>query len=117
MGPAEFGAALRERTHLDRPFLLTVGANRTGGAFLGNVAEGWAEPLTWDNELPACPDEHLLRHLELAEWPDDEVIGELAFAVGDRLEDTWGVRPTPLSRSYGRPGGTVRHGAASRVGP
>ncbi len=88
----KFGSALQDRTPVEGPFQLTVGVHRTGDAFLGNVGEGWAEPLSWHNELPTCADEHLLWHLELAEWPDDEAIGEIAFAVGDRFEDAWGVR-------------------------
>ncbi len=87
----KLGTALRDRTRTEGPFQLTVALRRTGGAFLGNVAEGWAEPLTWDNDLPACRDEHLLWHHEIAEWPDHEAISAIALAVGDRLEDAWGV--------------------------
>jgi hypothetical protein len=97
----KFGSALRERTPIDGPFQLTVGVHRTRDAFLGNVAEGWAEPLSWENELPACRGEHLLWHLEMAEWPDDEAIQEIAFGVGDRLEDAWGV---PQRRYLARTG-------------
>lgn len=88
----KFGTTMRDRASVDGPFQLTVAMHCTGGAFLGNVAEGWAEPLTWGNELPACPEENLLWHLELTEWPDEDNIRELAFRVGDRLEDAWGVR-------------------------
>lgn len=88
----KFGTALRERTPVGGPFQLTLGLHRTGGALLGNVGEGWAEPLSWGNEVPACGEEHLLWHMEMPEWPDDDGIRALAFAVGDRLEDGWGVR-------------------------
>lgn len=42
----KFRSALRDRTPVEGPFQLTVGVHRTGDAFLGNVAEGWAEPLS-----------------------------------------------------------------------
>jgi hypothetical protein len=92
----KFGTALRDRTAVDGPFQLTLALHTTGGAFLGDVAEGWAEPLTWENELLGCPEEHLLWHIELPEWPDEPAMQDIAFSVGDRLEDAWGV----LQRRY-----------------
>jgi hypothetical protein len=87
-----FTAALLDRTAVDGPWQLTVALSRTSGALLGNVGEGWAEPLTWENELPACADEHLLWHIELDEVPTDDDARDLAFLVGDRIEDAWGAR-------------------------
>lgn len=87
-----FGSAIRDRIQPAGPFQLTTAVCRTGGAFLGNVAEGWAEPLTWDNELPPCSDDHLLWHIEMNDWPTSDEIPNIAFAVGDRLEDAWGVQ-------------------------
>jgi hypothetical protein len=80
------------RTAVDGPWQLTVALNRTAGAFLGNVGEGWAEPLTWDNELPPCVDQHLLWHIDIADVPRDDEARDIAFSVGDRIEDAWGAR-------------------------
>lgn len=88
----KFASALRDRTPVGGPWQLTVALNRTAGAFLGNVGEGWAEPLTWDNDLPACANEHLIWHIEIDEVPQDDEARDLAFSVGDRIEDAWGAR-------------------------
>lgn len=96
-----FGSALRDRIQPAGPFQLTIAACRTGGAFLGNVAEGWAEPLTWDNELPPCVNGNLLWHVELDDWPTSDEIPNLAFAIGDRLEDAWGVQQRRYLASRG----------------
>ena len=37
-------------------------------------------------------DEHLLWHVEIDDWPDDDRVREIAFSVGDRIEDAWGAR-------------------------
>ena len=87
-----FASALRDRTAVDGPWQLTVALNRTAGAFPGNVGEGWAEPLTWDNELPPCVDQHLLWHIDIADVPRDDEARDIAFSVGDRIEDAWGAR-------------------------
>jgi hypothetical protein len=86
----KFATALRERLAPPGPYHLTVALQRTAGAYLGNVGEGWAEPLSWDNDLPPCADPHLLWHLELDDWPDDDTAQALAFRVGDYVEDAWG---------------------------
>lgn len=88
----KLGSARQDRTAIDAPWQLTVALNRTAGAFLGNVGEGWAEPLSWENNLPPCADEHLLWHIELDEWPQDDTARSLAFSLGDRIEDAWGAR-------------------------
>ncbi len=86
----KFATALRERVAANGPFQMTLALHRTEGALLGNVGEGWAEPLSWDNDLPACADRHLLWHLEIEDWPDADGTERLALRVGDYLEDAWG---------------------------
>lgn len=86
----KFGAAHFERLSLVGPWHLTVAVHRTKGALLGNVGEGWPEPGSFENS-GSCVDQNLLWHLELQNWPDEEGQQRLAFAVGDRLEDAWGV--------------------------
>lgn len=88
----KFASTLHERTPVDGPWQLTIAFNRTAGAFLGNVGEGWAEPLTWENELPPCTEEHLLWHIELDDLPQGNSARDLVFSVGDRIEDAWGSR-------------------------
>jgi hypothetical protein len=91
------------RTAVDGPWQLTVALNRTVGAFLGNVGEGWAEPLTWDNELPPCVDQHLLWHIDIADVPRDDEARDIVFSVGDRIEDAWGGggSPAPIPARVG----------------
>lgn len=91
-GLLKFATAFRDRVAVAGPYQLTVAMHRTGGALLGNVADGWAEPMTWENELPPCAEPHVLWHLELDTWPSDDEARDLAFRVGDRIEDAWGVR-------------------------
>lgn len=88
----KFAAVLGDRTAVAGPWQLTVALNGTAGAFLGNVGEGWAEPLTWENELPPCADEHLVWHIEIDDVPQDDKARDLAFSVGDRIENAWGAR-------------------------
>lgn len=86
-----FVSAVRERTVLPGPIQLTVALRNTQEALLGNVGEGWAEPMTMWNEIGGCQDKHLLWHFELDEWPDQEGRQDLAFEVGSRIEEAWGV--------------------------
>lgn len=86
----KFGAALREHAVSAGPFQMTIALERTERALLGNLGEGWAEPLDWSNDLPPCGDAHLLWHLELDEWPDEDAAQRIAFRVGDHIEDAWG---------------------------
>jgi hypothetical protein len=88
----ELASAFRDRVAVPGPHQLTIAMHRTGGAVLGNVGEGWAEPISWENDLPPCVDPHVLWHMELESWPDEEQARALAFRVGDRVEDAWGVR-------------------------
>lgn len=87
----QFGAAHFERLSLGGPWQLTVALRGTKGALLGNVGEGWAEPGSFRNNVGGCVEQNLLWHLEIEDWPDEEGQQRLAFAVGDRLEDAWGV--------------------------
>jgi len=90
-GVLRFGAAHYERLSLAGPWHLTVAVCGTKGALLGNVGEGWPEPGSVENSVGGCVEQNLLWHLEIQDWPDEEGQQRLAFAVGDRLEDAWGV--------------------------
>lgn len=82
---------LHGRVGLPAPWQLTVGLVSTKGAFLGNVADGWAEPGSWNNSVGGCADENLLWHIEFDQVPDQGFEQNLAFEIGDRIEDAWGV--------------------------
>lgn len=86
-----FSAALNDRVALAGPRQLTIALRNTKGALLGNVGEGWAEPDSFQNAVGGCLEKHLLWHLSIDEPPDDVDQKRLAFAVGDRIEDAWGV--------------------------
>lgn len=72
------------------PYQLTVGV-RSQDAQLGVLAEGWAEPGAFNNHVGTCADINLLWHLELDALPDSDGAREIAYGVGNRLEDAWGV--------------------------
>lgn len=91
VGHAEIRRCALRTTPIYRLWYLTVAVRGTEGALLGNVGEGWAELLSFENTVGGCVDQNLLWHLELQGWPDEEAQQQLAFAVGDRLEDAWGV--------------------------
>ena len=55
------------------------------------LAEGWAEPDTFENRVGTCPDQTLLWHMELDPLPCPEEARALAYAVGYRFEDAWGM--------------------------
>lgn len=74
------------------PFQLTVGIRCTKGALLSTLAEGWAEPTDFQNTIGPCREDHLLWHVELDELPDHDGARDVAYRIGDRLEDAWGSR-------------------------
>jgi hypothetical protein len=112
-GMASVAERLVERTGVGGPFHLTVALVNTGGAVLGNLAEGWPEPHSFENRVGGCADEHLLWHWELAELPARDDLGELALSVGDRLEDAWGVRQRRYLAHRGELQGSFDHRRAA----
>lgn len=85
-------AAVVEHASVDGPFQLTVALRNTGGALLGGLGQGWAEPLTPENSASGCHDPNLLWHVVLDEPVRDEDALRVGTQIGDRLEDAWGVR-------------------------
>lgn len=72
------------------PFQLSVGV-RSQDAHLGVLGEGWAEPDSFQNSVGTCREKTLLWHLEIDEVPTVDAARAIAYSVGDRLEDAWGV--------------------------
>jgi hypothetical protein len=85
-------AEIHEGHAITGPFQLTVGVRRTKAALLSTFGEGWAEPGSFENRTDPCPDEHLLWHLEFDDLPDHDGARQIAYRVGDRMEDAWGSR-------------------------
>jgi hypothetical protein len=83
-------ADLAARHSISGPFQLTVGI-RSQRAHLGMLAEGWAEPDSFENRVGTCPEHTLLWHIELEDLSDLGQAQAVAYAVGDRIEDAWGV--------------------------
>jgi hypothetical protein len=82
--------ALQERTPVAGPFLFALAVPHAGGALLGALGEGWAQPGDFQNSIGPCRDPQLLWHFELAEVPTGDDAKQVAYSVGDRLEDAWG---------------------------
>lgn len=75
------------------PWEMTLALVGTYGSFLGHVAQGWAEPQNaLDYDLRPCVETNVSIRFELYEWPHtDQAIQDLAFKIGGRIEDAWGV--------------------------
>ncbi len=75
------------------PYLLTVALPDTRGALLAGLAEGYVYPGHSDYRIKPCPDEHLLWNIELKDLPADIAESQqLAFRVGSRIENAWGLK-------------------------
>ena len=89
---AEFARNLGNRK-TTAPYLLTVALPDTRGALLAGLAEGYVYPGHFDYRLRPCDDEHLLWNIELKDLPADIAESQqLAFRVGSRIENAWGLR-------------------------
>ena len=97
-----------ERHGCAGPFEVTVALRRTLGALLGDLGEGWRDPLR-DFGGPAfrCLEPNLLLRYECDTWPDGpQAIQEAAFSVGARIEDAWGTKERRYLATTGERNGT-----------
>lgn len=77
------------------PWQVALALHNTQGAVLGDLAEGWASPGRGLVRVRVCPEPHVVMREELTEWPAQEKADEirrLAFRLGGRIEDAWGVK-------------------------
>ena len=84
-----------ERFKLAGPFEGTLALRQTAGAYLGNVGEGWKSltPGTaFPDEIVTCHNANLIHRIEFDEWPADSLDIDLVFPLGERIEDSWGIR-------------------------
>jgi hypothetical protein len=80
-----------ERYGVAGPYRVILGIADTAGALLGNVGAGWAEPGApgvWD--LPTAIEPRVLLLEDLAEWPDEKGVEELALRLGARVDLAFG---------------------------
>lgn len=82
-----------ERFGRDGPWEVTLALHNTRGCFLGEFGEGWAEPGRSVRPQAPCFDTNVVVREELETFPHTpEAIRDLAFRVGGRIDDAWGVR-------------------------
>jgi hypothetical protein len=82
-----------DRYGIAGPWEVSLEVSNTLGSRLGNFGEGWAEPLDAFREMLPCPTARVFLRLECSEWPSDAAgVQELAFRMGGRIEDAWGVK-------------------------
>lgn len=87
-----FASTLRLQFGIDGPWQLAVALVNTKDALLGNLGEGWAEPGSFENRVGGCEEPNILWVVELDHLPDSDGQRELAYKVGARVEDAWGVK-------------------------
>ena len=82
------------RFGLTGPWELTLTLYKTEGTYLAGFGRGWAEPgrAGW-YDVRAQQDPHIMIRREVGSFPGSEIdIRDLAFDIGDRIENAWGVR-------------------------
>jgi hypothetical protein len=87
----DFYSAVVHRFSISGPWEVTLGLRGTSGAFLGNVAQGWAEPGEGGWDLLPCPEENLLFLREIEDWPRAGEARDLAFEFGSCVDESWGA--------------------------
>ena len=73
------------------PYSLSVGIRGTHGAQLGCLSEGWMEPGDFRDHVRPCVDRHLLWRMEFDHVANEVEAEQIAYGIGDRIEDAWGV--------------------------
>ena len=97
------------------PYLLTVALPDTRGALLAGLAEGCVYPGHFNYGIRPCHDEHLLWNIELENLPADIAESQqLAFRVGSRIENAWGLRQQAYLDRTGSNEGKLNIQAAGR---
>ena len=77
----------------DVPLLLAVALRDTKGAMLADFGMGCPDPQYQLYDRGGCPDDNLLWHIQIDQMSDDApATQEVAFSVGDRIENAWGCR-------------------------
>lgn len=87
-------AEVLHHVELDGPWVVILAMHDTEGSVLADVAKGWREPThPGASTLPKCPDPHVVIREEVESWPEDvDERRNLAFRLGGRVEDAWGLK-------------------------
>jgi len=87
----KFSAALNERFSIGYPMQLTIALRATEDALLGNFGQGWENGRGLRNRVGGCAERNLLWHVEINNSLDDDGQTQLAFLIGDWIENAWGI--------------------------
>lgn len=75
------------------PWEVKLVLHDTENALLADFAEGWAEPSDLGYNPPRCPEPAVVVRRELVKFPvEPEEVRDLAFDLGGRIEDAWGMK-------------------------
>lgn len=75
------------------PWEVTLALHGTRDAHLGNVGKGWREPGDFSWDAPPCHEPNVVIREELSQWPEEpDHLREVAYRLGGRIEDAWGMR-------------------------
>lgn len=107
----DLASKLQAKAGLDGPWLMMVGMRSTRGAFLADFGDGWRSFGPPYNNDQSCPDDNLLWRLELETLPGAQEQQDVAFGIGDRIENAWG---TTMRRYLNREGARSGHLGFSR---
>jgi hypothetical protein len=91
---------LRQLTHERGPWELTLALRNTKGAGLNDFAQGWEPASSW-NQGPRCFASSLRRTVEIASWPEEDEVEDLAMQFGRWLEDSFGSKQRRFISRYG----------------
>lgn len=83
-----------QHLEMEGPWQVLVALHNTEEALLGGVAEGWLEPHDFmAHDPPRCRDPNVIHVRELDSYPtESDEIRDLAFDLGGRIEDAWGMK-------------------------
>lgn len=81
---------VREKFDITGPWEVTVGLRCTKGALLGYFASGWPDVGGPRYVGRKNSEENLLMRREIQKWPEEDGVRELAYELGDQIENSWG---------------------------
>ena len=86
-----YGAVV-ERYDLTGPWQVGLALLRTEGALLSGFGRDWREPDGVVGPFGDCFERNVWISREISAWPSEGGIKDMAFDLGGRIEDAWGVR-------------------------
>ncbi|MCH8816058.1 MAG: hypothetical protein IH957_13400 [Chloroflexi bacterium] len=89
LGLAHYGK-IRERFDLKGPWELSLALRGTYGSLLGDFGQGWTDVSNPRYPVRKNVDANVLLRREIQHWPDGDGIRQLAYELGDQIENAWG---------------------------